>query len=162
MLKGAAFKITKYRAKNFMEKVTEWATNDSMELVDVKKGENYTLNGTFTFGNLPKGFYMIEETAFPDGYIRLESNPRFEIGDDMKAYLLDTSGNRIEQNKTEIVRVLPITDTQTENVMIYGNEPGAALPNSGGPGTRLLYLLGILLAGIAGAGLLLRKHRSPG
>ena len=158
LLKGAAFRITKYEDKNFRGKVTDWETNGSIELADVKDGDNYTLNGTFTFTNLPKGFYLIEETAFPNGYIRLEDNPRFEIGDDMKVYLLDENGDRIGQNNTEILRVLPVTDTQTENVLIYGNEPGAALPNAGGPGTRIFTILGSIL--IFGAGLVwMRKRR---
>jgi len=37
------------------------------------------------------------------------------------------------------------------------NEPGAALPNTGGPGTRLFTILGLIL--IAGAGLLLLRRR---
>ena len=157
LLKGAAFRITKYEDKNFRGKVTDWETNGSIELADVKDGDNYTLNGTFTFTNLPKGFYLIEETAFPNGYIRLEDNPRFEVGDDMKVYLLDENGDRIGQNNTEILRVLPVTDTQTENVLIYGNEPGAPLPSTGGLGTRLYTILGSTL--ILGAGVLLWRRR---
>ena len=53
LLKGAAFRITKYEDKNFRGKVTDWETNGSIELADVKDGDNYTLNGTFTFTNLP-------------------------------------------------------------------------------------------------------------
>jgi LPXTG-motif cell wall-anchored protein len=157
LLKGAAFRVTKYVNKTFREKDTDWGTGGSVELADVKNGENYTLNGTFTFMNLPKGFYLIEETAFPNGYIRLESNPRFEIGDDKKVYLLDASGNRIEENQSEIIRVLPVTATQTDNVMIYGNTPGAALPNTGGPGKRLFTILGSIL--ILGSGVLLWRRR---
>ena len=37
------------------------------------------------------------------------------------------------------------------------NNPGAALPHTGGPGTRLLYLLGAIMALFAGAALL-RGH----
>lgn len=159
LLKGAAFRITKYEDKNFRGKVTDWETNGSIELADVKDGDNYTLNGTFTFTNLPKGFYLIEETAFPNGYIRLEDNPRFEVGDDMKVYLLDENGDRIGQNITEILRVLPVTDTQTENVLIYGNEPGAPLPSTGGPGTHLFYLLGSALAIFAAVLLGMRRIR---
>ena len=41
------------------------------------------------------------------------------------------------------------------------NEPGARLPNTGGPGTNLLYLLGGMMIMLAGAGLILlnRKKR---
>ncbi|MBQ9065601.1 MAG: LPXTG cell wall anchor domain-containing protein [Blautia sp.] len=40
-----------------------------------------------------------------------------------------------------------------------GNEPGAALPNTGGPGTSLIYLLGTMLTGIAGAGTVMKRRR---
>ena len=39
------------------------------------------------------------------------------------------------------------------------NIPGAALPNAGGPGTRLIHFLGIILAGFAGLGLVMKKRR---
>ena len=39
------------------------------------------------------------------------------------------------------------------------NEPGAVLPNTGGSGTNLIYLFGIMLTGLAGAGLVMRKRR---
>jgi len=39
------------------------------------------------------------------------------------------------------------------------NEPGAELPSTGGPGTTLLYLLGILLTGLAGAGLVMSMEK---
>jgi LPXTG-motif cell wall-anchored protein len=40
------------------------------------------------------------------------------------------------------------------------NYPGVELPNTGGPGTGLLYLLGFMLTGLAAAGLVMRKQRS--
>lgn len=39
------------------------------------------------------------------------------------------------------------------------NVAGVMLPSTGGPGTRLIYLLGIMLIGIAGAGLVMRRKR---
>ena len=42
---------------------------------------------------------------------------------------------------------------------VIENEPGAALPNAGGPGSNLIYLCGIMLVGIAGAGIVMRKRR---
>ena len=40
------------------------------------------------------------------------------------------------------------------------NEPGAALPATGGPGTDMIYLLGFMLTGLAGAGLVMRRRRN--
>ncbi|MDO5138536.1 MAG: SpaA isopeptide-forming pilin-related protein [Oscillospiraceae bacterium] len=47
----------------------------------------------------------------------------------------------------------------TNAVFTVGNTPGAALPNTGGPGTTALYLLGIMLTGLAGAGLVMRRKK---
>ena len=49
-----------------------------------------------------------------------------------------------------------------ENGFRFGNEPGAALPNSGGPGSNLLYLLGSLMLALGSAGLVMRKRRRVG
>ena len=41
-----------------------------------------------------------------------------------------------------------------------GNPAGAALPHTGGLGTTMFYILGLLLTGLAGAGLVLSKRRA--
>ena len=51
------------------------------------------------------------------------------------------------------------TDETVNTLFSIGNTPGAALPNTGGPGTTLIYLLGILLTGFAGAGMVLKMRR---
>ena len=43
-------------------------------------------------------------------------------------------------------------------VMTVYNNPGVSLPNTGGPGTTLIYLLGIMLTAIAGAVLLIKRR----
>ena len=40
------------------------------------------------------------------------------------------------------------------------NSAGAELPYTGGPGTTLIYLMGIMLTGLAGAGLVMRLRRN--
>ena len=44
-------------------------------------------------------------------------------------------------------------------IITVKNEPGAALPNTGGPGTNLIYLFGIMLTGLAGTGLVMKRRR---
>ena len=55
------------------------------------------------------------------------------------------------------------TDTTASNGLVYTfnveNNPGVSLPSTGGPGTNLYYLLGIILTAFASAGLLMRKRR---
>ena len=40
------------------------------------------------------------------------------------------------------------------------NNAGAELPSTGGPGTSTIYLSGLMLAGLAGAGLLPGRRRN--
>ena len=53
------------------------------------------------------------------------------------------------------------TEPVMENVLMftYGNIPGAELPNSGGPGTCMIYLSGMALICLAAAGLVMKRRR---
>lgn len=42
----------------------------------------------------------------------------------------------------------------------FMNTAGASLPSTGGPGTSVIWLSGLVLAGLAGAGLLLERRRN--
>ena len=149
LLKGASFTVTKYTDENFQGKDTTWETSGSQTVSDDKKPDGtYTLNGEFVFRGLPAGYYQIEETRFPDGYIKLSGNPRFKVEENanhgLEISLISNPGNLLllEDNKLTIV---------------VGNTPGAALPSTGGPGTRLFTILGTIL--ILGAGVLLCRRR---
>ena len=50
-------------------------------------------------------------------------------------------------------------DAKDGGVIVNQTFGGYELPSTGGPGTNLLYLLGIMLTAFAGAGLVLRKRR---
>ena len=160
LLKGASFKITKYKTAEFQAIDDKWGESGSKTLVDAKDevtGE-YSLNGSFTFTDMPAGFYKIEEKVYPAGYIKLDSDPCFEIGEDMKVYLLNSNGQRIGSNATETIKVMPVGGAQTDNIIRVGNTPGATLPNTGGRGTNMLYLLGIMLIGVAFVGFVMKRR----
>ena len=150
LLKGASFTVSKYLNENYQGTDTTWGTSGSMTVSDDKNQDGtYTLNGTFVFQGLPAGYYQIEETRFPNGYIKLSDNPRFRIKENanhvLEIELINNPDNllRLEDDKLTI---------------IVGNPPGAALPNTGGPGTRIFTILGSIL--IFGAGLVwMRKRR---
>lgn len=150
-LKGASFTITKYTSDTFQSKASNWGNQGSKIISDEKKPDGtYTLNGIFAFTDLTAGYYKIEETAFPAGYVKLSDDPTFKVeldsADGFKVTLLNNPDNmlRLEGDKL---------------TLIIGNTPGVALPSTGGPGTRLYYLLGIMLTAFAGAGLVMRKRR---
>ena len=104
-------------------------------------------NGMLTFDNLKSGRYKLEETEAPSGYIKKEG-PYFIIVNPDGTTSLDTS----------IPHTL-ITKSEDADEYTVQNEPGAALPNTGGPGSAMIYFLGIMLTGLAGAGLVMTKHR---
>ena len=150
LLKGASFTITKFDGANFQGKDTTWGTSGSKTVSDDKEQNGtYTLNGVFTFEGLSAGYYQIEETRFPDGYVKISGNPRFKVEEDASQQLvitlIDNPENiRLENNKLTIV---------------VGNTPGVALPNTGGIGTTLFTALGGLMTATAGAILTLASFR---
>lgn len=151
LLKGAAFKLTKYVERGSSAKDTSWGVNGSLVLEDTKNGDTYALNGVFTFEGLTEGYYVLEETAFPDGYVNLSRNPAFSV-------TRDDSGKFVITLEDDVDGKVRLVDG--ELTIIVGNTPGAVLPSTGGPGTKALYLLGILLLAAAGTGLVMRKRQN--
>jgi LPXTG-motif cell wall-anchored protein len=112
-------------------------------------------NGVFSLEGLETGFYKIVETACPDGYVKISEDPIFEVRlnsttKELEVVLLNSDATDATNNHTEMVRVNDMT-------ILFGNTPGAALPSTGGPGTRAFTILGSIL--ILGAGVLLWRRR---
>ena len=138
--------------------------------------------GVFSFENLDAGFYEIVEIQSPTGYIQLAENPIFEVkynkgSVEPEIMLVYASGPNVGKpitgNSTELVKIGQVVTSQdgetinwtadgmydgtiSANINI-GNTPGAALPSTGGPGTKLFTILGSIL--IVGAGLLMLRRR---
>lgn len=154
-LPGATFTIEKYISLNPANKDTEWGTNGSVTKADTEG------TGMFSFADLTSGYYKIVEDVSPDGYIRTTEAPVIEVRvnestGELEVYLLKKGeGNTyvdVTDNNDGMVKI-------SNKKITVGNEPGAALPNTGGPGTTALYLIGILLTAFAGAGLAMKKRR---
>lgn len=101
-----------------------------------------------TLTKLPDGEYRMDEVHTPAGYVNTLGSVYFKIengvitsqtADNSDKATLDTSGNIA--------------------LLIVANTPGAALPNTGGSGTHLFYLLGGILIALAGAGLVIKRRR---
>ena len=88
--------------------------------------------------------------------MKLSEDPTFEVrlnaDGELEVILLNSDGTDADNNQTDMLRV-------NELIIRYGNPPGAALPNTGGPGTNLIYLFGFLMTGLAGAGLVMKRRR---
>ncbi len=154
LLEGAKFKLEKYTALQPDQKDEEWNTANSVETT----GDG---SGTFTFTDLPVGYYKIVETKYPDGYARMQSEPiiwirKVEGESRLEVVQVDQSGEPLDDTTDEIIRIMP-NQTADPTTIVVGNTPGAALPSTGGPGTLLFTILGSIL--ILGAGALLWRRR---
>ena len=147
-LTGASFQLEKYTAKTFRAMDTTWGNNGVMFLSDDDE------DGIFTFEGLSTGYYKVVEVSVPGGYVKLSEDPTFEVrlnaNGELEVILLNSDGTDADNNQTDMLRV-------NELIIRYGNPPGTALPNAGGPGTHLYTILGSIL--ILGAGVLLWRRR---
>jgi LPXTG-motif cell wall-anchored protein len=90
----------------------------------------------------------LQEISPPSGYVITNSTP----------VTFTVSGGTITSTEGTITGVRYTAATETSNAeFIVPNPPGAALPNTGGPGTRMLYLLGGILT--LGAAFLLTRRK---
>ena len=132
-------------------------------VADTDRQATTDTDGKLTFSNLNVGFYRIKETVPPHGYV-LPTDATFYIGVTETGIDLLTKedGKKpSEWDKTQtsggVVKTFTAkTDTENAKATVE-NIPGAALPHTGGPGTKLFTILGSLM--IMFAGILLVKVR---
>ena len=111
--------------------------------------------GKLSFDSLGQGIYEIKETIVPNGYI-LESDSAFYIRVNESDVQLLQKDESKPASEWRVITGNKLLSLENATVTV-GNTKGAALPNSGGPGTRLFTILGTIL--IAGAGLLMWRKR---
>ena len=99
----------------------------------------------FTMTGMLDGTYQIKEAKAPDGYIIINNTP---------ITLTITEGKIVAASNVLTEGVTYQAATQTElDTYTVPNTPGVELPHTGGPGTRLIMIFGLIL--IAGSGALL-------
>lgn len=96
-------------------------------------------NGRIDIEGLKAGTYYLKETKAPDGYNLLKKIQTIEIGEDG---LIKLNGNEI-----------------TDDVKVKNNS-GIELPSTGGMGTTLIYLAGIVLVVLSGYVLISKRRAS--
>ena len=90
--------------------------------------------------------YVLNEKQPPDGYIIAANDATFTLSRGSNGVTIAVTGDNVSVDEDGIT-------------IIITNEPGAALPNTGGPGTNFLYLLGITLISLAGMGFVMKRKR---
>lgn len=115
----------------------------------VIQGKEGKLN-KFEFKGLDDGTYVLRETKVPDGYNKIQDiafkieATHDEKSDDPK--LTHLTAKTLKGGQLEFTR-MPDTDTLSTDVI---NKKGITLPQTGGMGTGLLYVVGIVLVVSAG------------
>ena len=175
------YRSARYETDEDTQEVTYENGTEDLEVDDeIKKvvqigDEMSTSGGIITVNNLsysPDGTYYLVETEAPAGYI-IQTSPIV-----MHLYLDNTYTHYLAPhgsvdaaftaenpyNWTQTVTRFLYNDSEngtgdvSKFVMTVYNNPGVSLPNTGGPGTTLIYLLGIMLTAIAGAVLLIKRR----
>ena len=167
-LTGAMFKLMKWDG-TVPESGAEIGYTKFNEVYGASSGISVDENGVLRFEGLPDGEYEIVETQAPAGFIKVDNVIYFKLqGGVVYRHSAPTStGSEInwgtdiqEGNENEVDCVTYTRATvNSEATFVIGNTPGSVLPATGGEGTRMIYLLGIALMALAGAGFILVRRR---
>ena len=164
-LTGAQFELTRKDADGSWLPFSYLADTDAnAETDDVSvttQDEKFTITAEdgYIIKNLMPGQYKLKEVKSPDGYIIQFSPLDFEVTLTGKIVTPGTNTELTGGTGKHFTYTAGTTAGKASGTITVQNEPGASLPATGGPGTTLIYLLGIMLTAFAGAGLAMRKRR---
>ena len=150
-LTGADFKLEKKVDGQWVD-VTTLNTSAS----PIKIGSSAQNSTQFTFQGLDEGEYMLTETFTPSGYNTLDPI-KFEITADVDGNL-NTSAALKNLFSTGLVMTSDVAaGSLTTSIK---NQTGVALPETGGIGTTIFYVVGAILVIGAGVVLITRRRMS--
>ena len=157
VLTGAKFSLKKWDGKSHDEQGKRvWSVleeplqgYDSIDMTSVSEME---------LDSLPVGYYQLTETEAPSGYVITQKEHYFVIkkGRSVKLCKEDGTGEADEIGPAKLSQS-KLSQSEGVYTITIKNAFVAALPITGGPGTRLFTILGSIL--ILGAGVLLWRRR---
>lgn len=132
---------------------------DKLENNNVATTSNYAYVDIFGIG---AGNYKLVEVEAPDGYTIAEKPFYFTIGSTYgpSGYLTHLAFNATTDNTLEKMEGVALDLTNNRIRSTVTNIPSAALPSTGGIGTTLFTIIGILLMGCAATYLVVSRRRS--
>lgn len=167
-LPGAKFKITLLDAEQStagnVVKKTETDGGQTKPVFSEEYGPTNG-NGELTITGLANGYYMVEESQTPAGYVISTADPTFyirvahgEITYLVRSTVPSDAVKKLNEWSTSDTGSGLVTYAKATKTATVENEPGSALPQTGGPGTNIFTILGTLLMLAAGI-LLISKRR---
>lgn len=124
-------------------------------------------DGSITFEGLDAGTYTLKEISAPAGYVvdatehMVEIAAQYKTGtDELDSYTITIDGATTSSFKVSNTGESDVTIVKTETTILtslLSNVKATGLPSTGGAGTTMFYVIGIILA--AGAAVLLVTKR---
>ena len=168
-LAGAQFKLKKTTAgtgsawatiDDTTGRISGWVLNEEdADVVTTKLvGEEGNQKAMASFIGLGRGAYELKEVKAPDGYNQLTSNILFEIGGDTDKETGVLTDLYIKSTNPAVSGLNASVETGVLE-MTVANTTGSELPQTGGMGTTLFTIGGLILMAAAVGILLTRKQR---
>lgn len=146
------------------------------EAIEKTSGET-DAQGKTSITGITTGYYEISEIKIPDGYVLLEDERFYiRVNDGVIRHIVKTSDDPDTDIDESIVKNWSVVDDNDDGILRFtsarpatadiaatnatfkvGNTPGAALPNAGGIGTTVFYIIGSML--VLGCGIYLISRR---
>lgn len=127
-------------------KLSDLTTDEAIAAMETAKIRDSFTIGEITLSALNLGTtYTLKEIHAPDGYVVSSNDASFTLSkNDQRKIVISVTGDNVSVDEDGVT-------------ILIKNTPGAALPNSGGPGTTWIYLIGSLL--LLGCGIALVSRR---
>ena len=154
-LEGAMFELRRIDPDNT---ILSYLDSAAVSPTTTREDHMTGTDGKATFSGLTSGYYEVKETELPPGYV-LTGEGKFYIKVENGTVTFvekGPDGQWHENPGNDIMIFTPVSENASATAKI-GNTAGAALPSTGGPGTRLFTIFGSIV--ILGAGVLLWRRR---